>query len=353
MFAKYSKAYPDLAAQITNAIQGKLGVDLDTLLPTFEAGASMATRKASGTVLSAVMPNLPFIFGGSADLTPSNNTRFDGAKDFQKESTDGRYLRFGVREHAMGAIMNGISVSGLTRAYGGTFLVFSDYMRGAMRVAALSRYPTIFVLTHDSIGVGEDGPTHQPVEQVAALRAMPNMLVFRPADAHETAQAWKYVLEHSDAPASLCLTRQNLPVLDQGKVGSAAEGVAKGADVLVKQNTPDVLLLASGSEVSVAMDAAETLAAEGIMAQVVSMPCWELFEKQDQAYKDAVLPPACEARVGVEAGVDLGWYKWLGTRGQFVGMSSFGSSAPAKVCFEKFGITADKVAAAAKKSMSR
>jgi len=351
MFADYAKAHPELAGQFRDAAEGKLGVNLDEVLPKFEAGSSVATRKASGKVLDAVMPKLPLIMGGSADLTPSNNTRFADAKDFQKDTRDGRYLRFGIREHAMGAIMNGISVSGLLRAYGGTFLVFSDYMRGAIRVAALSKYPSIFVFTHDSIGVGEDGPTHQPVEHVASLRAMPNLLVFRPADANETAQAWKYVLENRDGPAALLLTRQGLTVLDQEKYGSATN-VSKGAYVLVDADKPDVLLLASGSEVGVAVKAAEKLAAEGVSAQVVSMPCWELFGKQGREYKDSVIPPHVKARVGIEAGVELGWSKWLGQKGVFVGMSSFGASAPAKVCFEKFGITVENVVVAAKKSIS-
>jgi transketolase len=352
MFADYSKAHPELAAQFRDASEGKLGINLDEILPTFEAGASVATRKASGMVLNAVMPKLPLIMGGSADLTPSNNTHFTDAKDFQKDARDGRYLRFGIREHAMGAIMNGISVSGLLRAYGGTFLVFSDYMRGAIRVVALSKYPSIFVFTHDSIGVGEDGPTHQPVEHAASLRALPGLLVFRPADANETAQAWKYALENRDAPSTLLLTRQGLTVLDQAKYGSATN-VSKGAYVLVGADNPAVLLLASGSEVGVAVEAAEKLAAEGITAQVVSMPCWELFEKQSQEYKDSVIPPHVKARVGIEAGVELGWNKWLGDKGLFIGMSSFGASAPAKICFEKFGITVDNVVAAAKKSMAK
>jgi transketolase len=351
MFADYTREYPDLAKQFRNATAGKLSVNIDEILPEFEAGSSMATRKASGKVLDAVMPKLPFFMGGSADLTPSNLTLFADGKDFQKDCPEGRYLRFGIREHGMGAIVNGISVSRLLRAYGGTFLVFSDYMRGAIRVAALSKYPSIFIFTHDSIGVGEDGPTHQPVEHAAALRAIPNLLVFRPADANETAQAWKYTLTHRDAPVTLLLTRQGLTVLDQNKYGSA-ENVNKGAYVLVGADEPDVLLLASGSEVGVALDAAEKLAAENIAAQVVSMPCWELFEKQSQEYKDSVIPPAIKARVGIEAGIELGWNKWIGDNGVFIGMSSFGASAPAKVCFEKFGITADNVVQAAKKSMA-
>ena len=351
MFADYTEAHPDLAGQFRDAAEGKLGINLDEILPKFEAGSSVATRKASGAVLGAVMPKLLLVMGGSADLTPSNNTHFAGAQDFQKDARDGRYLRFGIREHAMEAIMNGISVSSLLRAYGGTFLVFSDYMRGAIRVAALSKYPSMFVFTHDSIGVGEDGPTHQPIEHLASLRAIPNLLVFRPADANETAQAWKYVLENRDGPAALLLTRQGLTVLDQEKYGSAAN-VSKGAYVLVAADKPDVLLLASGSEVGLAVEAAEKLSAEGISAQVVSMPCWELFEKQSREYKDSVIPPQTKARVGIEAGVELGWSKWLGEKGIFIGMSSFGASAPAKICFEKFGITVEKVVEAAKKSIA-
>ena len=352
LFGKYAKAYPQLAGEFENAAAGKLPVNLDEILPKFEAGASVATRQASGKVLGAVMPKMPMILGGSADLTPSNNTRWSEAKDFQRDSRDGRYLRFGIREHAMGSIINGISVSGLLRAYGGTFLVFSDYMRGAIRVAALSKYPSIFVFTHDSIGVGEDGPTHQPVEHAASLRAMPNLLVLRPADANETVQAWKYALEHRDGPVALLLTRQGLPVLDQAKYASAAN-LSRGAYILAGADKPDVLLLASGSEVSLALGAAERLAKEGIKAKVVSMPCWELFEQQDQKYKDSVIPPSVRARVGIEAGVELGWSKYIGDNGIFIGMSSFGASGPAKTCFEKFGITAEAVVEAAKKSIAK
>jgi len=350
MFAEYASAYPELAAEIDDALAGRLPINLEELMPTFEAGTALATRAASGKVLGAVMPHLPLILGGSADLTPSNNTLFPGAKDFQKGSYDGRYLRYGIREHAMGAVMNGISISGLLRAYGGTFMVFSDYMRGSIRVAAISKYPTIFVLTHDSIGVGEDGPTHQPVEHIAALRAIPNLLVFRPADAHETVAAWKYVLQYQGGPCALCLTRQGLPVLDQGKYGSAA-GVTRGAYALVKVDHPDVLLLATGSEVQLALEAAEILTADGKAVQVVSMPCWELFDQQDQAYKDEVLVPGCTARVGIEAQVELGWHKYIGGRGAFIGMSGFGTSGPQKQCFEKFGITTEAIVQAARKVM--
>jgi transketolase len=350
LFENYAKAYPELAGQFRDAAAGKLPVNLDEILPKFEAGSSIATRVASGKTLDALMPKLPLVLGGSADLTPSNNTRFAGVKDFQKNARDGRYIRYGVREHAMAAIMNGISVSGLLRAYGATFMVFSDYMRAAIRVAALSRYPTIFVFTHDSIGLGEDGPTHQPVEQLAALRAIPNLLVIRPADANETVQAWKFTLQYRDGPVAMLFTRQGLPVLDQSKYSSATN-LTKGAYILVGADRPEVLLLASGSEVYIALAAAEKLATEGIRAQVVSMPSWELFEKQSIEYRNKVLPPDVKARVGIEAGVEMGWHKWLGERGIFIGMSTFGASAPWKVCFEKFGITADKVVEAAKKLM--
>jgi len=347
MFAQYAKAEPQLAQQFRGAAAGKLPVNLDEVLPSFDPAKALATRQASGKVLEAVMPKLPLILAGSADLTPSNNTWFTGAEDFQKDNPSGRYIRYGVREHAMGAIMNGISVSGLTRAYGATFLVFSDYVRPAIRLAALSKYSTIFVFTHDSIGLGEDGPTHQPVEHAAALRAIPNLLVLRPADANETAQAWKIALENTDGPTTLLLTRQGLPVLDQTKYGSAT-GVAKGAYILVKHDNPDLLLLATGSEVSMALCAAEALASEGLNAQVVSMPCWELFEQQSRQYKDSVLPPAVKARVAIEAGIEQGWHKYIGSSGTFIGMSSFGASAPAKICFEKFGITVENVVSAAK-----
>lgn len=350
MFARYAEAYPELAGQIQDA--GKTGLDWAKVLPEFEAGSSIATRKASGMFLDAVMPSLPLVMGGSADLTPSNNTKFKGAEDFQKDNRGGRYIRYGVREHAMGAVMNGIAVSGLVRPYGGTFMVFSDYMRAAIRVASLSHYPSVFVFTHDSIGVGEDGPTHQPVEHMAALRAIENLVTFRPADANETAQMWKYILEYRQGPVAMALTRQGLTVLDQSRYGGA-ENIKKGAYVLIKEDNPDVLLLATGSEVHLAIEAVERLASEGIKAQVVSMPSWELFEKQDESYKESVIPSSVKARVGIEAGVRLGWDRWLGDKGVFVGMNSFGASAPAKVCFEKFGITVERVVEAAKESLGR
>ncbi len=341
-FQSYAKQFPDFAKLITNP-NPKI-----TELPTFGPDP-MATRKASGKTLDAIMPQLPLILAGSADLTPSNNTKFKGAEDFQKDKPAGRYIRYGVREHGMAAIMNGIAASELLRSYGGTFFCFSDYMRPAIRMAAMSGYRTIFVFTHDSIGLGEDGPTHQPVEHIAALRAIPNLLVIRPADANETAYAWKIALEHK-GPATLLLTRQAVPTLDRTKFPSASN-ITKGAYVLVKADRPDVIIIGTGSEVEIALKGAEKLAAENIKAQVVSMPSWELFEMQDKAYHDSVLPPNVKARVAIEAGVQLGWEKYLGDRGIFIGISSFGASAPYKVCYEKFGLTPDAVAAAAKKSI--
>ncbi len=351
-FAEYEKAHPDLAKEIKDALAGKISIDIDSMLPTFEAGSSVATRKASGETLNALMPSLPLVLGGSADLTPSNNTRFKGAEDFQKDNSSGRYIRYGVREHAMTAIMNGIAVSGMLRPYGATFMVFSDYMRPAIRMAALSHYPSIFVLTHDSIGLGEDGPTHQPVEHLAALRAIPDLIVFRPADANETVQAWKYTLEHNDGPIAMALTRQGLPVIDQDKFASA-ENLYKGGYALIAEDNPDVILMATGSEVQLAVRAHEQLASEGIKAQVVSIPSFELFEKQDKAYKDSVIPPSVKPRVGIEAGIEQGWGKYLGDSGIFIGMSSFGASAPGATCFEKFGITLENVVVAAKESMKK
>jgi transketolase len=352
LFASYEKEYPDLAKAFRNAAEGKLPVKIDSLLPTFDVSKPIATRQASGQVLSALMPQMPLVLGGSADLTPSNNTQFKGAEDFQKDSPGGRYIRYGVREHAMGAILNGINLSGLLRAYGGTFMVFSDYMRGAVRVAALSKYPSIYVWTHDSIGIGEDGPTHQPVEHFAALRAIPNLLVFRPADANETAHAWKYALEHRDGPVALLLTRQGVPVIDQRKFASASN-ISRGAYILTSRGKPDVVLLATGSEIAVALEAAKMLEADGLSPQVVSMPCWKLFEKQDDKYKNSVIPRDVKARVAVEAGIEMGWRKWLGDDGVFIGMTGFGASAPGKVCFKEFGITPENVANAARDLVKR
>jgi len=348
-FEEYQRLQPDLARNFAEAAAGKMSLEPSGGVK-FEPGASIATRKASGMVLDSLMPRLPLVIGGSADLTPSNNTRFKGAEDFQPNAYGGRYIRYGVREHAMGAIMNGISVSGLLRPYGGTFLVFSDYMRASIRVAALSKYPVIYVFTHDSVGLGEDGPTHQPVEHLAALRAIPNMVVIRPADADETAAAWSFILQHKEGPVALILSRQGLPVINRTGCSSSAD-LARGAYTLARGEKFDVILMGTGSEVSTVVEASNKLATEGIRASVVSMPSWELFERQEKRYRDSVLPPAVKARVAAEAGVEHGWRKWLGDRGRFVGMRSFGASAPGKTCFEKFGITADAVVKAARESL--
>jgi len=348
MLQSYQSAYPELAKTFQNAAKGTLPHNWMDRIPRFEAGESIATRVASGKFLEKVMPQFPLVLGGSADLTPSNNTRFSEATVFQKNCPEGRYIHFGVREHAMGAILNGISLSGLLRAYGATFLCFADYMLPAIRVASLSKYPSIFVFTHDSIGLGEDGPTHQPVEHVSYLRAMPDLILFRPADANETAEAWKFALEHRDGPVAFALTRQGLPVLDQTKYGSAQQ-VAQGGYILISDEDAQVLLIASGSEVSLAVQAHEQLATDGIKSQVVSMPSCELFDKQPEAYRKQVLPDHIKARVVIEAGIKRGWEGYMGERGQFVGMSGFGASAPAKDLFNQFGITVEAVMEAVRK----
>jgi transketolase len=291
------------------------------------------------------------VLGGSADLTPSNNTRFKGAKDFSREDRLGRYIHYGVREHAMGAVMNGIALSRMLIPYGGTFFAFTDYMRPPIRLAALSHYPTIFVYTHDSIGLGEDGPTHQAVEHLAALRAIPGIILIRPADANETQEAWKFALEHRTGPVVLALTRQKLPVIDQAAFGPAAN-LARGAYVLVADPGSRVLLIGTGSEVQLALGAREALSKEGIRSMVVSMPSWELFEQQSREYRQSVLPPGVKARVAVEAGVKLGWERYIGRGGGFVGMSTFGMSAPYDVVFRNFGITVEHVVEAAKRSLA-
>ncbi|MCG8338045.1 MAG: transketolase [Proteobacteria bacterium] len=344
----YKAKFPELGKELEAAMAGKLPVGWESNIPQFEAGSSLATRVASGKFLEAVMPSLPFVLGGSADLTPSNNTRFSAATVFQKDNPNGRYLHFGVREHAMGAILNGVSLNGMLKAYGATFLCFSDYMLPAIRVAALSGYKSLFVFTHDSIGLGEDGPTHQPVEQTSYLRAMPGLISFRPADANETSVAWQFALKHKDGPVALSLTRQGLPVLDQEKYGKADQ-VEKGAYVLLPAENADLLLIATGSEVSLALEAAEVLQSEGKKVQVVSMPCCELFEMQSKEYQNSVIPESVVARVVVEAGIRRGWEGYLGSRGEFVGMTGFGASAPGKDLFIKFGITVEAIVAAAKK----
>jgi len=301
---------------------------------------------------------LPELWGGSADLAGSNNTTMEGAEDALPDahggSRYGRTLHFGIREHAMGSALNGMCLHGGLRPYGGTFLVFSDYMRPAVRMAAITKLPVTYVWTHDSIGLGEDGPTHQPVEQLAALRAMPGLDVVRPADANETAIAWRTILEHVDRPAGLCLTRQNLPTLDRSDYGSC-EGVAKGGYVLAEAHTgrAQVIVLATGSEVAIALAARELLHTRGIETRVVSLPCWEWFADQEDSYRQQVLPPDIRARVAVEAASPMGWREWVGEAGEIVGLDRYGASGPYEVLYEQFGITAERVAAAAQSSLSK
>ncbi|WP_405928515.1 transketolase [Streptomyces griseus] len=359
-------AHPERAALLDRLLEQKLPEGWADSLPVFDAGPKgIATRKASGDVLTALAPVLPELWGGSADLAGSNNTTMEGEPSFVPERKQtgefpgdpyGRTLHFGIREHAMGAILNGIALQSLTRPYGGTFLIFSDYMRPAVRLAALMKLPVTYVWTHDSIGLGEDGPTHQPVEQLAALRAIPGLDVVRPADANETSVCWRTVLEHHDRPAGLALTRQPLPVLKRGGSDGAyasAEGAVRGGYVLAdsRGETPDVILVATGSEVHIALEARELLAAEGSDARVVSMPCREWFAEQPYAYQDEVLPPAVRARVSVEAAVAQGWRDVVGDAGRMVSLEHFGASAAYERLYEEFGITARAVAEAARDSI--
>ena len=340
--AAYASAHPGLAAEWDQWESGKLPENWQAAMPVFPSDKQMATREASGKVLNAFAGVLPMLLGGSADLRPSNNTFLEGQGEFQPESYGGRNFPFGVREHAMGSVMNGMALTRPLIPYGGTFMVFYDYMRSAVRMAAIMGLRTIYVYTHDSIGLGEDGPTHQPIEQLMGLRTVPNLTTIRPADANETAVAWRVAIENEHGPTALALTRQKLPVFDRTKFGSA-EGLARGAYVLSPSPTGtghDGILIASGSEVSLAIEAQGLLAAEGIGVSVVSMPSWELFEKQSREYRDEVLPPAVTARLAIEAGVTLGWSKYVGAKGDVIGLDRFGASAPYQVLMEKFGFTA-------------
>ena len=342
-FDAYKQAFPELGAELQRRLDRDLPMGWDVDLPTFPADAKgMATRSSSGKVLNALAAKLPELVGGSADLTPSNNTKFEEAGDFQKDNPSGRYFRFGVREHAMAAALNGMNLFGGLIAYGGTFLVFSDYMKPAIRIAAISGIPSIFVFTHDSIGLGEDGPTHQPIEHLMALRAVPNLLVIRPADANEVAQAWRIAITQTSRPTALALTRQNVPTLE----GTQQDMLSKGAYVLKDfGKNPQLILIASGSEVSLIVEAAEQLAVEGIVARVVSFPSWELFEAQEEDYRASVLPKHISARLAVEAGATLGWERYASA---VVGIDHYGASAPYKVIFERFGFTVENVVARAK-----
>ena len=344
-FESYAAEHPDLAAELQR-VNRRHAPDLPPIseAPTFPAdGDPIATRKASGKALNWLAPQVPELLGGAADLSPSTATNLDGEPDVLRHDFGGRNLHFGVREHAMGAVINALTIEGM-RAYGATFLVFSDYMRGAIRMAALMEIPSIFVYTHDSIGVGEDGPTHQPIEQLASLRAMPNLEVIRPADVHETFLAWHWLLGASSVPTALVLSRQGLPVIDRSLVPD--EAIDRGAYVLrdPDEGEPELILIGTGSEVSLCMAAAELLAGEGVAVRVVSMPSTSRFEKQDDAYRDEVLPPAVRARISVEAGSTFGWQRWVGDAGERVGLDHFGASAPAGEIAEHFGLTPPAVA---------
>ena len=328
-------------------------------LPVFPAGKDIATRAASGKVINAIAEVLPEFWGGSADLADSNNTTIEEGHSFLPATSAmkdadpfGRIVHFGIREHAMGAILNGIALHGLSKPFGGTFLVFSDYMRGSVRLAALMDIPVTFVWTHDSVGLGEDGPTHQPIEHVASLRLIPNFAVIRPADANETTAAWVEVIKRQK-PVGFALSRQNLPVYDRTSCGSA-DGVAKGAYILCDTDgTPDVLLIATGSEVGVAVAAAELLKADGIKARVISAPCLEWFAEERDSYRESVLPSSIKARVSIEAGVAQGWREFVGDAGEIISLDRFGASASAGVLFKEFGFTPENVAAAAKRSIAK
>jgi transketolase len=355
MFARYRVEYPDLARQIELIQKQELPAGWEAALPSFPADAKgLASRDSSAKVLNALAQKLPWLLGGAADLAPSTKTRltFDEAGDFEADNYAGRNFHFGIREHAMGAVCNGMALSGL-RSYGSSFLIFSDYMRPAIRLSAIMELPVVWVFTHDSIGVGEDGPTHQPVEHLASLRAMPGMFTIRPADANEVVEAWRVVLKLTHHPACLILTRQALPTFDRASLG-AASGLARGAYVLADppEGRPEVILIGSGSEVSRCLDARDTLAAEGVRARVVSMPCWELFEAQDKSYRDTVLPPGILARVSVEQAAKLGWERYVGVHGAMIGMHSFGASAPLKDLLTKFGFDRASVVDAAKQQIA-
>ena len=343
-FRNYLNDQPDLGAMFEKQLKGELPTDWDKDIPVFEPDPKgKATRVTSGLVLNAIAKNVPALMGGSADLAPSNKTWIDNEENFQANSYGQRNIHFGVREFGMTAVLNGMALHGGFIPYGGTFLIFSDYMRPAIRLASLMKQHTIYVLTHDSIGLGEDGPTHQPIEHLSSLRSIPNLTVLRPADANETAEAWKFAIKSNRGPTVLALTRQSLPTLDRNVFGPA-EALHQGAYILKNTDTsPEALILASGSEVKLALEAEETLAKDGIAARVISMPSWELFDAQSQKYKDSILPENVTARVAIEAGATQGWHKYVGINGKVIGLDHFGASAPINDLFTNFGITADAV----------
>jgi transketolase len=354
LFARYRNDYPDLAKELELIQKHELPAGWDASIPVFEQGTKISGRAASGKILNAIATKIPFMIGGSADLSPSTLTDIKNEESFQKGHFGGRNLHFGIREHAMGAIANGIALSGL-KTFASTFLVFSDYARGAIRLSALMNLPVTYIFTHDSIGVGEDGPTHQPIEQVASLRAIPNMEVIRPGDANEVAVLWKYIMESKNTPTALILSRQDLPVFDRTKY-APAEGALKGAYILADSNgTPDVILIATGSEVQLAVDAYERLKSEGIKARVVSMPNWNLFERQSPEYRESVLPSKVRTRVAIEAGSTFGWRRFVGLPGdgEVLGMRTFGASGKLSSLLEEFGLTVENVVKTAKSLINK
>lgn len=346
MLARYEEAYPELAATYQAALNGVLPEGWDQDLPAFAPGEKLASRAASGQILGALLPRIPWLVGGSADLTGSNKTKAGEIEALTRASFAGRYIHYGIREHGMGTALNGMALHGGIRPYGGTFLIFSDYMRPTIRLAAMMSLPVIYVFTHDSIGLGEDGPTHQPIEHLPSLRAIPNMCTFRPADANETVVGWQMALTRKDGPTALVLTRQKLVTLDREQYAPAS-GAARGAYVLSDVEAPEVLLLSSGSEVHIALEAQRMLAEKGVQARVVSMPCWSLFEAQPEAYREQVLPAAITARVAVEAAAPFGWERYVGNEGRIVGLERFGASAPYERVYEELGITAEAMVEAA------
>jgi transketolase len=353
-FAAYKKAFPELGKQLEQAIRGELPQGWDADLPVYQPeGPKYATRETSGQVLNAIAKNLPTLIGGSADLQSSNLTNLKEEKVFHQEDYSGRNIWFGVREHAMGAVLNGMSLHGGVRPFGGTFLIFSDYLRPAIRLAALMSQPVIYVFTHDSIAVGEDGPTHEPIEQLPSLRLIPNLIVMRPADGNETAEAYRYALEQKDSPVAMCLSRQKWATLP-GTATKAREGVARGAYVLTEPadgSAPQAILIATGSEVALAVDAQKALAEKGIHVRVVSMPSRELFEKQSQEYKDSILPPSVKARVALEMAHPMGWDRYVGDQGSVIGIETFGASAPGDLVMKEYGFTVENVNAHVEKTL--
>ena len=345
MFDEYSEKYPDLAKEWKIFMNRELPEGWEKSLPAFSSkDAAIATRSASGKVLNAIASSVPNLLGGSADLAPSTKTYLDKYKSINTGDFSGRNLHFGVREHGMGSIVNGMSLHKGIIPYGATFLVFADYMRPTLRLAAIMKVPSIFVFTHDSIGVGEDGPTHQPIEQIASLRAIPNLVVIRPADANETAKGWRIALESKDRPVAFALTRQNLPILDQANL-PPNEGLARGAYILSdpEDGKPDLILIASGSEVILALDAEKQLKEKGVKVRVVSMPSWELFDEQDEEYRNKVLPPQIKKRLAIEAGSTQGWHRYIGLEGDMIGLDHFGASAPIKDVYSKLGFNVENV----------